>query len=105
MQVTFWDKITWSDSISVVPGEVDIVFVDESFKIQWCLEVKCSDAYFENPGKLVSLKRFCEINSPKCVTVTTKTKSEAIIGKSNVAFKETVIVCFNIGNTFMKDRK
>jgi hypothetical protein len=86
-------------------GEVDIVFVDESFRIQWCLEVKWSDAYFESPRKLTSLKRFCEINEPKSVTVTTKTKSgNSEIGKANITFKETALVCFNIGNTLLRSK-
>ena len=101
-----WMRNLYYAKLAKNRGEVDIVFVDESFKIQWCLEVKWSDAYFDKPGKLVSLKRFCEINSPKNVTVTTKTKSgEATIGKSKVSFKETAIVCFNIGNTLMNDKK
>lgn len=99
-----WMRNLYYAKLAKNRGEVDIVFVDETFKIQWCLEVKWSDAYFDNPGKLASLKRFCEINNPKSITVTTKTKNgEGKIGKSKVIYKETALVCFNIGNTLLKD--
>jgi uncharacterized protein len=101
-----WMRNLYYAKLAKNRGEIDIVFVDESFRIQWCLEVKWSDSYFESPGKLTSLKRFCEINDPKSVTVTTKTKSgDAQIGKAKVSFKETAIVCFNIGHTLVKDKK
>ncbi|MCM2281944.1 MAG: ATP-binding protein [Bdellovibrionaceae bacterium] len=100
-----WMRSLYYAKLAKNRGEVDIVFVDERFRIQWCLEVKWSDAYFESPAKLTSLKRFCEINEPKSVTVTTKTKSgQAQIGKAKIDFKETALVCFNIGNTLLRGK-
>lgn len=101
-----WMRNLYYAKLAKNRGEVDIVFVDDTFHIQWCLEVKWSDAYFESPGKLNSLKRFCEINNPDSVTVTTKTKSgTAHLGRTKITFKEAAIVCFNIGNSLLKDEK
>lgn len=53
-------------------GEVDMVGLDEKkFKPQWALEIKWSNQYFEDPGKLKSLLQFCESNQLTSALVTT----------------------------------
>ena len=52
-------------------GEVDMVGLDEKkFKPQWALEIKWSNQYFEDPGKLKSLLQFCESNKLTSALVT-----------------------------------
>jgi predicted AAA+ superfamily ATPase len=52
-------------------GEVDMVGLDEKkFKPQWALEIKWSNQYFDEPGKLKSLLQFCESNKLTSALVT-----------------------------------
>ena len=79
-------------------GEVDMVYLDQNFKIKWCLEVKWTDRYFEQIDQLQGLLTFCRYNTPSRVQVTTKTKSghkekEGV----QIEFKESAIACYNIG--------
>jgi predicted AAA+ superfamily ATPase len=44
-------------------GEVDMVGLDEKkFKPQWALQIKWSNLFYDEPGKLKSLLQFCEAN-------------------------------------------
>lgn len=52
-------------------GEVDMVGLDEKkFKPQWALEIKWSNLYYDDPGKLKSLIQFCEVNGLQSALVT-----------------------------------
>ena len=86
-------------------GEVDIVFLDRNFKVDYCLEIKWSDQFYNRPKNLKSLIYFCKKNKPNHVTVTTKTKKGSIIQETvNIHFKESAIVCYNIGyNQILKN--
>ena len=84
-------------------GEVDMVYLDQNFRVKSCLEVKWTDRYFRNPDLLQSLFVFCKHNNPLNVMVTTKTKN----GQKNkngfsIEFKESAIVCYNLGREQIK---
>lgn len=52
-------------------GEVDMIGLDEKkFKPQWALEIKWSNQYYQEPGKLKSLLQFCEANNLTSALVT-----------------------------------
>ena len=79
-------------------GEVDMVYLDQNFKVKWCLEVKWTDRYFEQTDQLQNLITFCKYNTPSKVQVTTKTKSGHQEEKGvQIEFKESAIVCYNMG--------
>ena len=79
-------------------GEVDIVRLDRNFKVDYCLEIKWSDKFYDKPKDLKSLIYFCKKNNPRHITVTTKTKKGKIVQDGvSIHFKEAAIVCYNIG--------
>lgn len=52
-------------------GEVDMIGLDDKkFKPQWALEIKWSNQYYREPGKLKSLIQFCEGNDLSSALVT-----------------------------------
>ena len=84
--------------LSQSKGEVDIVRLNQNFKIDSCLEIKWSDQFYDRPKKLNSLIYFCKKNKPNRITVTTKTKTGHLIQNGvKIHFKPTAIVCYNIG--------
>jgi predicted AAA+ superfamily ATPase len=57
-------------------GEVDLVGLHKAtLKPQWAVEIKWSNRYFESPGKLKSLLKFCAENNLQEALVTTKDKA------------------------------
>jgi hypothetical protein len=88
----------WSD------GEVDIVYLDNQ-KPRWAIEVKWSDAYEDDPGKLSSLKTFLEENPSCSCSVTTKSKSSVKkLNRCNIAFKPASLYCFLLGYNIIQSR-
>ena len=84
-------------------GEVDIVRLDRNFKVDYCLEIKWSDQFYNRPKNLKSLIYFCKKNNPNYITVTTKTKEGSIIQEAvNIHFKKSAIVCYNIAHDQIK---
>jgi len=82
-------------------GEVDMVRLDGSQSINWAVEIKWSDAYFKNPGKLKSLLTFCRSNGLQQASITTISKEgwKAVQGvdiEFIPASLRTYIVGFNI---------
>lgn len=53
-------------------GEVDMVMLDQlNLKPKWAVEIKWSNAYYDTPSKLKSLRRYCHENNLKYGFVTT----------------------------------
>ena len=87
-------------------GEVDIVRLDRNFKVDYCLEIKWSDQFYNRPKNLSGLIYFCKKNHPNHIAVTTKTKKGNIEQEGvNIYFKEAAIVCYNIGHNQMLKSK
>jgi predicted AAA+ superfamily ATPase len=51
-------------------GEVDLVMVNANQRPLWAMEVKWSNQYVENPGKLKSLIRYCKENNLRHASIT-----------------------------------
>jgi hypothetical protein len=51
-------------------GEVDLVMVNANQRPLWAMEVKWSNQYVENPGKLKSLIRYCKENNLQHASIT-----------------------------------
>lgn len=56
-------------------GEVDLVYLNQFLKPEWCLEIKWSNRFYSKPEKLKSLIKFCKENNLKNTTVTTINKT------------------------------
>jgi hypothetical protein len=41
-------------------GEIDMVSLDSRQKVLWCVEIKWSNRFAENPSELKNLKLFCK---------------------------------------------
>lgn len=53
-------------------GEVDLVGLDKTLQANWALEIKWSNRYYDKPGQLKSLYKFCNengLNSPIVTTI------------------------------------
>ncbi len=86
-------------------GEVDIVYLDRQLRRpSWCLEVKWSDRYFDNPNKLKSLSVFMRSNLQmrEIAGVTTKTKRgiRRVMG-TNVEFIPSAEYCYTVGKNIL----
>lgn len=84
-------------------GEVDMVGIDEkNQKPVWAVEIKWSNQYYHNPGKLSSLLRFCQKNGIRQALSTTIDKSgSADIDGIQVHFLPTATYAYTVGrNTF-----
>lgn len=81
-------------------GEVDLVLVDDKkYKPVWGVEIKWSNRYFEKPGELKSLIRFCKNNGFQKALVTSIDKlGVQQADEINVTFLPVSVYCFNIGN-------
>jgi uncharacterized protein len=87
----------WSD------GEVDIVSVHGDMKPDWAVEVKWSDSFEENPGKLRSLLQFCADHHDCKVSVTTRTKSSVKkVDGITIAFRPASLYCFLLGYNLIR---
>ncbi len=81
-------------------GEVDIVKLrGDTLRPAWAYEVKWSDHYFEQPGKLSSLIRFAQANKLEQVMVTTKTITGTKAAGRNLTLKfiPASLHCYIVG--------
>ena len=104
----------WMHRDKIVPyyarwqsGEVDMVKLDEkTFKPSWALEIKWSNDYFDNPGKLKNLFTFCEKNDLTEALVTTKTKTGQKNAPNSVRlqFVPAALYAYNIGKNTLGNK-
>jgi predicted AAA+ superfamily ATPase len=87
-------------------GEVDMVMLDpEDQKPAWAVEVKWSDGYCEDLGKLKAVLGFCSANELGHVLVTTRTKTMMNrVGSVDVAFLPASIYCYTVGYNLIHGR-
>lgn len=87
-------------------GEVDMIGLDDKkLKPAWALEIKWSNAYFENPGKLKSLLQFCEKNNLDTAMVTTVDKEgQKIIGDIELNFVPASLYAYVVGNNTLEQK-
>ncbi|MCK4911881.1 MAG: ATP-binding protein [Thermodesulfovibrionales bacterium] len=84
-------------------GEVDLVIL-ENEKITVCMEIKWSNKYFKNPGKLKSLLSLSQKNKDALVAATTLNKSGVSdFNDIKITFVPTSAHSYTIGKSIMDD--
>lgn len=80
-------------------GEVDLVAIDNKLlKPKWCVEIKWTNRYFDNPQELKSLRHFCKQNNFKSAWVTTlEQMGNKTIDDINITFIPAAVYAYNIG--------
>ena len=79
-------------------GEVDLVMVKPDQKPLWAMEVKWSNQYLQNPGKLKSLMTYCKENDLNQANITTIDKFAKIEYQTLVlSFIPAPVYCYSIG--------
>jgi predicted AAA+ superfamily ATPase len=88
-------------------GEVDMVGLSPgSFKPIWALEIKWSNRYYDNPGELKSIMRFCEKNNLNSALITTID----ISGSKNMKelklhFLPSALYAYTVGRNIILQKK
>jgi predicted AAA+ superfamily ATPase len=86
-------------------GEVDLIGVDQQFKPDFVCEVKWSDKYPDEPGKLSNVIEFCLKNNIKKALVTTKTIEREIEYRNvTLVFMPASAVCFITGKAAIQGK-
>jgi predicted AAA+ superfamily ATPase len=83
-------------------GEVDMVSLLADQKPQWCVELKWSNRFANNPGDLKSLLAFCKKNGLNRTLVTTIniTKKETI-NEIEIDFQPAGFYCYVVGKNLV----
>lgn len=85
-------------------GEVDIVLVNKFQKPALVLEVKWSNQYFQNPGKLKSLIKYCHENKLHRAYITTIDKiAIRKVQDIQMTFSPAAYLCYLIGTVSLED--
>ncbi len=79
-------------------GEVDLVCVNKLQQPRWVCEIKWSNQYYDNPGKLKSLLKYCQENKLKVAWVTTIDKKavKAFQG-TTISYYMAACYCYAVG--------
>ena len=86
-------------------GEVDLVFLNQSLKVQGCAEVKWRDQHFGNLDILKNIFHFCRQTGLSEATITTKSKRGVKkSGDLTLHFVEAAVACFSIGAQILRCR-
>lgn len=87
-------------------GEVDLVMVNPNQKPRWAVEVKWSNQYAENPGKLRSLLKYCNENKMQQGWSTTIDKIERkLIDRTSLIFLPAAAYCFSVGKNSLEEKQ
>lgn len=79
-------------------GEVDLVNLDSSQKVDWALEVKWSDRYVRQAGELRSLLTFCHAHNLRRGWVTSRTVQDTrTVRNVELAFLPASLYCWAAG--------
>jgi len=87
-------------------GEVDIVHLNNIQKPLWCVEIKWSNRFAENPSELKSLKLFCSRNKNiKRPTITTLDVSKDIQHEGiDYHFVPSSLYCYTVGRNIVEGK-
>jgi uncharacterized protein len=88
-------------------GEVDLVGLSEvTLKPVWALEIKWSNRYFNKPGELKSLLRFCEENKLDYPLVTTIDKEGEIqYNGTTIQYLPAAAYAYTVGRNTLEKKK
>ena len=87
-------------------GEVDIVHLDRRQRPTWCVEVKWSDRYVDNPRRLKGLLDFARLNPNLTLTATTRNRDEntTLLKEGlEINFIPTSVYCYVVGHDAIRD--
>lgn len=84
-------------------GEVDMVGLNQLLKPSWALEIKWSNRYFNKPGDLKSLIKFCCLNELQSPIVTTINKAGSVsYGGLDIQFFPAASYAYTIGRNTLQ---
>jgi predicted AAA+ superfamily ATPase len=87
-------------------GEVDIVHLDDRQKVEWTIEVKWTDRFYERPQELKSLIQLCHDNNLKEAVVTTRSRTGiSTIDNVTIEFIPTSLYCYTVGHNIVKGKQ
>src|SRR5690606_18677596 len=88
-------------------GEVDLVGINESnLKPSWALEVKWTNRYFNKPGELKSLYKFCtenKLNDPIVTTIDKEGSKD--VRELNIQFLPSAAYAYTVGRNTLDKKK
>lgn len=87
-------------------GEVDIVHLDRRQRPTWCVEVKWSNRYVDNPLRLKGLLEFARLHPDSTLIATTRSEDEStalLPGGIGINFIPTSFYCYVVGYTAIRD--
>lgn len=86
-------------------GEVDLIRVKPNQKPSWAMEVKWSNQYVQNPGKLRSLIKYCKENKFTNAWITSIDKIARIaIQGLPLTFFPAAMYCFSVGKNSLIEK-
>lgn len=86
-------------------GEVDIVYLDQSERPAWTVEVKWSDRCVDRPGELTNLVEFCHDHNLRSAVVTTVSRRAVVTHQSvQLMFVPASLYCFTIGYNVVRHK-
>ena len=86
-------------------GEVDIVSLNAKQKPQWCIEIKFSNRFANNPSDLKNAKSFCKKHSLEEVLVTTIDIEKTVtINSLTYDFIPASLYCYKVGKNIIDNK-
>ncbi|MGB7395821.1 MAG: DUF4143 domain-containing protein [Pricia sp.] len=88
-------------------GEVDMVGLSEkTLKALWTLEIKWTNRYFEKPGELKSLLKFCKSNDLSSAVVTTIDEMGIVNYQDiDIQFIPVAAYAYNVGRNTLQSKQ
>jgi predicted AAA+ superfamily ATPase len=88
-------------------GEVDIVYLDSRGRVFWCLEIKWSNRFAENPAELKSLRSFMKkhnVGLPSRITTIDINKKVEYDG-TILEFVPASLYCYEVGRNLVTQKE
>lgn len=87
-------------------GEVDLIKLNEKFKVESCYEIKWSDRSIDHLEELDNILYFCEKNKIFEATITTKSKRTIKHrGKITLTFIPSSLLCYYVGYSMISQKR
>lgn len=87
-------------------GEIDIVSLNAAQKVSWCVEIKWSNRFAENPNELKSLKHFCKKNplTDKVRVTTIDIEKSVDLDGVLYSFIPASLYCYTVGRNLVSGK-
>lgn len=87
-------------------GEVDMVHLEKSESVNWAVEVKWTDRYYQRPEELKALLTFCHSRNLSTALVTTRSAlGDRTIKSVDLEFRPASLYCFTVGYEIIHGKK